>query len=635
MKKITLSLYTLIFVITFIGFISASPLGSSSSSSSSTGGGSSSSSSGGPYGPYSTILEDLLSDDVTNLTITLGENDSNIDIYLDTSGYEWDFIGGGLYASEILDIINLKLDFEEGASQPYFSSFHIDTGNEISDTFDILFRLGGIDMTCEEINQDISILNNLLGDYDWNIEDNAYFEKDSNDYILGYDKGWGNIPDEYLDDLQEQYLINIREEIEKGIYGLNPRDLIEGYIFPFVNISDTPIINHFLEDIDFDIEDINLDNLNYTVGIDNNIELKDGTYIVTVTVRNNVEPFETRTKNIYLVLKDFPESETCIPDWQRIEACNPDDSLSVTFFDANECGYEPPSSGLIPFACDYSDDGLIGGEEDIQTTLDLILARQSSIGSDYSFVQLKENDSPILEFDFNFSVGDFNLGKLLIEKQTNDSLFSYLLINGLDLTSQNKTKTIYLEKRLNGTGLCIKDAEITLVSEISETCAGANEFWITCPGTTGDYSCELSGSKYKISGLKHSGVKEQATYCGDSTCNGAESCSSCSSDCGVCPSPNTGSSGGGSSSGGSHPRSVVTTTPPIDTTSDTTNPDDNSQNIPSEGDDSSRAGITGAAIGGGLKGRIWLAVGFIAFIFIAFTVILIVRRKYYSSKIKI
>ena len=35
-------------------------------------------------------------------------------------------------------------------------------------------------------------------------------------------------------------------------------------------------------------------------------------------------------------------------------------------------------------------------------------------------------------------------------------------------------------------------------------------------------------------------------YCGDSACNGGESCSSCSGDCGACPPPSGGGGGGGS-----------------------------------------------------------------------------------------
>ncbi|MGV8142006.1 MAG: hypothetical protein ACP5NS_00020 [Candidatus Pacearchaeota archaeon] len=45
-------------------------------------------------------------------------------------------------------------------------------------------------------------------------------------------------------------------------------------------------------------------------------------------------------------------------------------------------------------------------------------------------------------------------------------------------------------------------------------------------------------------------VEASTATCGDSICNGAETCSSCDSDCGACASAGSGSSGGGSSGGG-------------------------------------------------------------------------------------
>lgn len=148
-------------------------------------------------------------------------------------------------------------------------------------------------------------------------------------------------------------------------------------------------------------------------------------------------------------------------------------------------------------------------------------------------IQLKDGDNIIIEFDATNDSTD--LTNLFIRKQSNESNFSYMLIKGLDLISQNKTKTVYLDKILDGSRLCIKDKEITSISEISNNCKGTDEFLLECPGTNGDYSCELNGVQYKISGLKHSGIKEQETYCGDSSCNGGETCSSCLIDCGNCP----------------------------------------------------------------------------------------------------
>jgi hypothetical protein len=157
----------------------------------------------------------------------------------------------------------------------------------------------------------------------------------------------------------------------------------------------------------------------------------------------------------------------------------------------------------------------------------------------------------IIEFDYNFTLSTLNLFNLTIETQNSSSDKSYIRITGLDLTSQDQTKTVYMDRILNGTGLCIKDLEIASISEISGTCTSSDETWLACPATTALYNCSLinNNTQYKITGLRHSGVQEQSTYCGDSVCNGGESCSSCSTDCGSC-STTGGSSGGGGGGGG-------------------------------------------------------------------------------------
>ncbi len=160
-----------------------------------------------------------------------------------------------------------------------------------------------------------------------------------------------------------------------------------------------------------------------------------------------------------------------------------------------------------------------------------------------------EDNEEIIEFNFDFSQGIINFADLTITTSTNESNFGFITIQGIDLTSQNKTKTVYLNRILNSSGICIKDTETATVQEITSSCKGANEIWVKCPGTNGQYICELieNNTRYKVSGLKHSGVKEQETYCGDGVCESGETCSYCSADCGSCPDTTSSSSTGGSS----------------------------------------------------------------------------------------
>ena len=167
-------------------------------------------------------------------------------------------------------------------------------------------------------------------------------------------------------------------------------------------------------------------------------------------------------------------------------------------------------------------------------------------------VRLNEGNMTIVNFDFNFSKSTLNFGNIRVLKQPNTSSQGWLLINGIDLQSQNQTKTAYLDNLAAVTGICIKDADIWSINEISADCKSSGETWVACPGSNGQYGCEFNSTinKYKVSGLSHSGIRQQETYCGDGIANGGETCSSCPQDAGSCPSSPSGSPSGGSGGGG-------------------------------------------------------------------------------------
>jgi len=292
----------------------------------------------------------------------------------------------------------------------------------------------------------------------------------------------------------------------------------------------------------------------------------------------------------------------CVPNWSGILDCQKDDSLFTSYYDSNNCYFltnltfdleGEPNETIEEYACDYDDNGIIGDAFDNE--IELLIGDSSNISEEFTgtkLIELKKDNKTILEFNFTFTYSvnssitssstyaeepknatpapdgggggggggviirknKLNLQKLNITLNSNESDSSYLLVQGIDLSSQNNTKTIYLDKIINGTGLCIKDEEISSISEMSGICNGVNETGIFCPGTSGDYSCELieNETRYKISGLSHSGVKEQLTFCGDNVCNGGETCSDCSKDCGACPAPVSDGGGGGGGGGGSY-----------------------------------------------------------------------------------
>lgn len=120
---------------------------------------------------------------------------------------------------------------------------------------------------------------------------------------------------------------------------------------------------------------------------------------------------------------------------------------------------------------------------------------------------------------------------------------------GLNL-SENESwiKTVYLDKILSSGLFCLIDSENVGLGNFSRYCnSSLSEKKLLCPGSTESYSCVDNGTRFKISGLRNSGIREIAQFCGDGICNSSlsETCSSCSSDCGSCPAQRTSSGGGG------------------------------------------------------------------------------------------
>ena len=87
----------------------------------------------------------------------------------------------------------------------------------------------------------------------------------------------------------------------------------------------------------------------------------------------------------------------------------------------------------------------------------------------------------------------------------------YLAIAGMIMSRLGGTKCVLVD-RISGSSLvCIKDAIVNDVSEVSSSCAGTSEYLLTCNGTANaeGHKCVISGNYFNVSGLKHSAVVEQ------------------------------------------------------------------------------------------------------------------------------
>jgi hypothetical protein len=259
------------------------------------------------------------------------------------------------------------------------------------------------------------------------------------------------------------------------------------------------------------------------------------------------------TKTIYLKRINSSLNGICIKDSDvssisNVSAgCNESDETKVdcdkTLQNGYRCSYNSTSgyyrvTGLNHSAVkqiEYSAGSVIGSLDNINTNLGGINISINGSGNlsksfnDIQTVIFKNSSQNILEFDFNFSnFNKLNLSRIMINESSNSSIGRILIrLTGITITN----KTAYL-KRINDSinGICIKDADVTSIDNISSECNESDEIKTECDGSLQDgYRCSYNSTSgyYRITGLNHSAIK-QINY--------------------EVPSSSTGRTGGGSSS---------------------------------------------------------------------------------------
>ena len=216
----------------------------------------------------------------------------------------------------------------------------------------------------------------------------------------------------------------------------------------------------------------------------------------------------------------------------------------------------------------------------IPDTLDNVLGNATSLNTSIASVAIRVNGSTnftasyngtavinisngtktVIEFNWTFSVESrLNLFNITVLKQGQNASNASIIVKGIELV--NRTKTVYLD-RISAIGyVCIKDAQIDSADEISAGCNGTREFFLQCNGILSNaYACNITdnGTSYVVSGLNHSGVREQCqdgdgdgygTGCSPgSDCNDANPALAAS--CGGSSSSSSSSGGGGGGGGG-------------------------------------------------------------------------------------
>lgn len=134
----------------------------------------------------------------------------------------------------------------------------------------------------------------------------------------------------------------------------------------------------------------------------------------------------------------------------------------------------------------------------------------SRLLNDTLFVNVTNGTRPLLEFYWNFSLGNLLLN-FSVDVQGPSASVGSILIKGLVL-QQNQTKNITLNRISSSNSVCVKDADVSSINDVSSGCNGANETLISCPGVAGKYNCSITESSqfYRITNVSFTAAKEQA-----------------------------------------------------------------------------------------------------------------------------
>ena len=468
-----------------------------------------------------------------NATITLAYNSSSI------SKTEQKSLSSGI------QIISIDFGNETIKSTHYNGNFTIDAiiiGNKIFDfnkntsvyNYEDFAKTSYIKSI---VDDRIDTNNNNLSEF---LEINFTLEiKTANSYTISYD----------LYDQFDNFVANFSKTQSLNVGTQNIQTLINGskiyktkingpYVLSFAKLS----IRNETKDIIFDAhttnqslytdyEKPNLPDLKVTINkIFNEISNITNLTINLSNIGNApafnifLDIFDNETYNNNATLAFLNKNNFVIYNFSAIDTSNATLFTAIADFDnlideSNE--NNNIANSLKAITNDFDNDGiddafdtLIGNANSINTTIANLTIRIGNLTDlARSFngtwkISFEDNGAMLMEFYFNLSK-ILNLSKIMVEKQGNES-FGYAIARGLSL--DGGTKTIYVE-RIDTTvnGICVKDAEISSISQISVNCNGADEIKIECDGTLQrPYVCSYNSttSKYKVTGLNNSGVKQ-------------------------------------------------------------------------------------------------------------------------------
>jgi len=225
----------------------------------------------------------------------------------------------------------------------------------------------------------------------------------------------------------------------------------------------------------------------------------------------------------YLFLRT---TEECQTNWtKQLTTCDSNETQMEYYTDSSSCGTTSGQTENETLDCDYQTNGVIGkySEANIKNLDFNIKTSNNSLNESTNFskkqkVSIFNKNKEIITFEWNFSKDPINLRNIKVEKQSNSSQVGYIIINGIEAS-----KEVKVDRIRSANQVCIKDAKVSSISQISASCTGVNEHLVNCPGTKGKYSCNLTSTEFIVTGMAKSAVLEHSGNT-TTTCSALWSC---------------------------------------------------------------------------------------------------------------
>ena len=219
------------------------------------------------------------------------------------------------------------------------------------------------------------------------------------------------------------------------------------------------------------------------------------------------EPEQPTKLDLVLIPEPFCGDKKCLGQ----ETC------SSCATDCGECPEDKDNDGVY----DYQDRFIAPKEKFVEKLknfkkekVKIKVDNKEELKAEYSGkkeIKIEEENKQLLKFEVDFDKKKFDLEKVIIEKQLPAESQGYTVVKGLSAQDAATTKTVYLDHlKQEIKSVCVKDAEVANINEISTACNGTSEVFLVCNGTIIEgYKCIDLGNQFEVSGLKNSAVREQ------------------------------------------------------------------------------------------------------------------------------